>query len=63
MREILFCSLARSRRMQEHRNQHLIGLHDGVMQRQASIRSTIKNNVTTVTIIHNEHSSECSHEV
>lgn len=62
MREILMCSYRGNRRQPSHRTQHLIGLHGGI-QRHASTRSTIKNNVTTVTIINNEHSSDCSHEL
>nr|XP_023013062.1 trissin receptor-like [Leptinotarsa decemlineata] len=57
MREILLCSYPR-RRQQERRNH--MNLH---FQRHASTRSTMKGNATTVTILHNEHSSECSHEV
>ncbi|XP_017771182.1 PREDICTED: galanin receptor type 2-like isoform X2 [Nicrophorus vespilloides] len=61
MREILLCS-HHGRRQPSHRNQNMIGLQGGI-QRHASTRSTIKNNATTVTILHNEPSSECSHEL
>ncbi|CAH1368909.1 hypothetical protein MTP99_010414 [Tenebrio molitor] len=59
MREILLCS-CRGRRQQNNRN-HL-SLHVGI-QRHASTRSTVKANATTVTIMNNDHSSECSHDV
>ncbi|KAG5876509.1 hypothetical protein JTB14_023113 [Gonioctena quinquepunctata] len=55
MREILLCSYPR-RNQQERRNH--MNLH-----RHASTRSTMKGNATTVTILHNEHSSDCTHEV
>ncbi|EFA04697.1 trissin receptor [Tribolium castaneum] len=59
MREILLCSCRRRR--QPGKSNHL-SLHVGI-QRHASTRSTVKANATTVTIVNNDHSSECSHDV
>ncbi|XP_023311047.1 trissin receptor-like [Anoplophora glabripennis] len=56
MREILLCSYPRKK--QQDKKNH-INLH---LQRHASSRSTMKGN-TTVTIVNNDPSSECSHEV
>lgn len=57
MREILLCSYPRKKH-QEKKNHISLHLH-----RHASTRSTMKGNATTVTILHNDPSSECSHEV
>ncbi|KAJ8917473.1 hypothetical protein NQ315_005520 [Exocentrus adspersus] len=57
MREILLCSCPR--RKQQDKKNH-INLY---LQRRASTRSTMKGNATTVTIMNNDPSSECSHEV
>ncbi|CAH1117734.1 unnamed protein product [Phaedon cochleariae] len=57
MREILLCSLPRKK---QHNPKNQFSLR---FQRHVSTRSTLKGNATTVTIIQNEHSSECSHEV
>ncbi|KAF2888859.1 hypothetical protein ILUMI_17314, partial [Ignelater luminosus] len=55
-----FCTLRGNRKEQSQRLQHAVGYH----QRHASTRSTMKGQTTTtVTIINNEGSSECSHEV
>ncbi|XP_022907733.1 trissin receptor [Onthophagus taurus] len=59
MREILLCT-GLNRRRPSMRNQFTMGLKG--MHRQASTRSTMKN-ATTVTMLNNDPSSECSHEV
>ncbi|KAK4880679.1 hypothetical protein RN001_008825 [Aquatica leii] len=58
MREMIFCTVFGNRFNQNPR-QYTVGFHN----RCASTRSTIKGGATTITIINNEPSSECSREI
>ncbi|KAF5307850.1 hypothetical protein FQR65_LT06582 [Abscondita terminalis] len=58
MREMLFGTIF-GNRFNQNQHQYTVGFHN----RCASTRSTMKGGATTVTIINNEPSSECSHEV
>lgn len=61
MRELLLCTLGRGRGSQySERYNRAYGMG---IQRHASTRSTIKQNATIVTVLNNDHSSECSHDV
>lgn len=55
MKELLCCSVNHQPNVRNHTISLRIGL-----QRNASTRSTIKGNQTTLTVLNNEHSSECS---